>query len=339
MHSARSIEVQPDRPGMDRRRFLLTSLAGAMAVPLAAEAQPAGKAYRIGVLTLVSAPSYEEVFRQSLKERGYIEGQNLILDIARANGKAELLPELAQGLLDRRVDLIVTVSNDATAAAKRATTTVPIVMAAVGDPERRGLVASLSRPGGNVTGLTLDPGSEIVGKMMELLRQAAPKVSRVAFVTSADSGLPIWTQHAATAAKTLGIEVRRFLISDPQRISEVLDDITREKQDALLLSTSALVFSVRRLILDFAMTNRMPGVYPFRPYANDGGLLTYGVDLTDLFRRSVIYVDKILKGIKPGDLPVEQPTKFELVINLKTAKALGLTIPPSLLARADQVIE
>jgi len=325
---------------MNRRAFIGSLAGGLLAAPLAAEAQPTAKVHRIGILTLVSAPPFEEVFRQSLKDRGYIDGQNITFEWRRADGRTERLGELAADLVGLRMDVIVTASNDAALAAKTATDTIPIVMAAVGNPEQRGLVASLSRPGGNIMGLTLDTGPEIVGKMLELLKEAAPRVSQVAMLTvGADASVPLWTEHANTAAKALGMGVRPFVIGDPDRLSDVLTDIKRSNHDGLLVSTSALVFSLRRRILDFATMNRLPGVYPYRVYANDGGLIAYGVDLKDIFRRAALYVDKILRGAKPADLPVEQPTKFELVINLKTAKALGLTIPQSLLQRADQVIE
>jgi putative tryptophan/tyrosine transport system substrate-binding protein len=325
---------------MDRRHFLLTSLAGAVAVPLAGEAQPVGKVYRVGVLALVSVPVYEDVFRQSLRDIGYIEGGNLILEWRWADGKAERLPALAAELVERKVDLILAPARVAALAAKAATTTIPIVMAVVGSPEESGLVATLSRPGGNVTGLTSDPGGQIAGKMVELLKQAAPTISRIALLSSpGSSGEAIWIEHADTAARALGLRVQGFIMKDPTQASGVLADIMRAKQDALLMSASALVFSQRRIVLDFALTRRLPSVSPFRPYADDGGLIAYGVDLKDLFRRVTVYVDRILRGHKPADLPVEQPSKFELVVNLKTAKALGLTIPPALLLQADHVIE
>ena len=325
---------------MDRRTFIGALAGGLLAAPLAGEAQQAGKVHRVGILTLVSAPPFEEVFRQSLRDRGYLDGQNLTFEWRRADGKTERLGELAAELVARHMDVIVTASNDAALAAKRATDSIPIVMAAVGNPEQRGLVASLSRPGGNITGLTLDTGPEIAGKMLGLLKEAAPRISRVAMLTAvSDTSALLWTEHSNTAAKALGMEVRTFAIGDPDRLSDVLSEITRSNYDGLLVSTSALVFSLRRRILESATTNHLPGVFPYSVYANDGGLMAYGVDLKDIFRRAALYVDKILKGAKPGDLPVEQPTKFELVINLKTAKALGLTIPQSLLQRADQVIE
>jgi len=307
--------------------------------PLVAEAQQSGRSHRIGILTLVSGPQYEEIFLQRLNDYGYAEGRNLTIEWRRAHGKSERLVELAAELVGLKVDVIVTVSNDAAVAAKAATTTIPIVMAAVGDPERRGLVVSLSRPGGNVTGLTLDPGGEIAGKMVELLKEAAPRITRVAFLGVAGPTTSIWNKHADMAGKAVGLQVQSFFIGDPERITDVLNDVARANQDALMVPTSALAFSLRRPILDFAMKNRLPGVYPFRPYADDGGLIAYGVDLKDLFRRAATYVDKILKGAKPAELPVEQSTKFELVINLKTAKSLGLTIPQTLLLRADQVLQ
>jgi putative ABC transport system substrate-binding protein len=299
------------------RRSALVSLMSLLAAPRVAEAQQAGKTYRIGALTLISAPAFEEAFRQGLKERGYIEGQNLELEWRRAEGKTERLAELATELVARRVDLIVTASNDAARAAKAATATTPIVMTAVGDPERWGLVTSLSKPGGNATGLSLDPGAEIAGKMLQLLKEAAPRISRVAFLSVPSPNLNVWTGHAEMAGKALGLRVQNFLIDDPARMSDVLGDIGRAQPDAVMTTTSALVFMVRRPLIEFAAKNRIAGIYPFRAYAEDGGLIAYGVDLRDLFLRAATYVDKILK----------------------TAKALGLTIPPSLLLRADQVIE
>ena len=319
--------------------IVLMLALGFMLAPLAVEAQQAGKVHRIGVLTLVPVPLYEDIFRRSLSDHGYVEGRNLTIEWRRADGRSERLAALAAELVALRVDVIITVSNDAAHAAKAATTTIPIVMAAVGNPEQRGLVASLGRPGGNVTGLSLDPGGAIYGKMVELLKEAAPRITRVAMLTGAESSVPIWTKHAETAGKALGLEVRGFFIKEPERIADVLNDIVRANQDGLMVSTSALAFSLRRSIVEFAMKNRLPGVYPFRPYADDGGLIAYGVDPKHLVRRAAYYVDRIFKGAKPGDLPVEQPTKFDLVVNTKTAKALGLTIPQTLLLRADQVIE
>src|SRR5438128_7239088 len=276
---------------------------GLILAPLAAESQQTGKVHRIGLLTLISDPAYEEVFRQSLKERGYEEGKNVVFEWRRAEGRTERRADLAADLVGRRMDVIVTASNAAALAAKAATTTIPIVMTAVGRPEQIGLVASLSKPGGNVTGLTLDPGAEIAGKMLELLKQAAPKTARVALL-SVDSSLsvPIWTNQANIAAKALGLQLQRFIIKEPDRISDVLADIVRERHDALLDGGGALTFSLRRPILDFAMKNRLPGVYAFRVFADEGGLISYGVDLKELFRRSTFLVDKILKGAKPADL-------------------------------------
>jgi putative ABC transport system substrate-binding protein len=321
---------------MISRRSVLSGLLTGLAVPRFAESQQT-RIHKIGVLTLVSSAPHEEVFRQSLRERGYIEGKTITFEWKSAEGQRERLAALAAALVASRVDVIVTVSNDAVQAAKEATTSIPIVMAASGDPERRGLVASLAKPGGNVTGLTLDPGAEIVGKMLELLKQAAPKVSRVAML--AVPGAQIWAAQADAAAPKLGMQLEVFTIDDPTRLSDVLGAIARSNPDAVLVTSSALTFGLRRPIVEFATKGRLPGIYPYRPYAEDGGLIAYGVDLKDLFRRTAGYVDRILKGAKPANLPVEQPTKFELLINLKTARALGLTIPPPLLLRADEVIE
>ena len=274
-------------------------------MPLAVEAQQTQKVYRIGVLTLVSGPVFEDAFRQGLKDRGYVEGRNIELEWRRAEGKSERLAELAADLVARRVDLIVTASNDAARAAKAATATIPIVMTALGDPERWGLVASVSKPGGNATGLSLDPGAEIAGKMLQLLKEAAPHISRVALLSVPAPNLSMWSGHAQEAGKALGLRVRTFVIEDPARIQDVLGDIARAKYDALMASTSAVVLSVRGSVIDFASNNRIAGIYPFRAYAEQGVLIAYGVDLRDLFHRAGGFVDRILKGAKPADLPVE----------------------------------
>jgi len=322
------------------RRIGLRVVLSLIVISPVSEAQQARKVYRIGLLTLVALPQYEDILRRSLSDYGYVEGRNLTIEWREAEGKTERLATLAADLVALKVDVILVVSNAAAMAAKATTASIPIVMVAVGDPERRGLIASLGKPGGNVTGLTLDPGGEIAGKMLDLLKEAAPKTGRVAMLTAGDSSVvSIWSQHAEMAGKALRMQVRSFFIEAPERIGDALDDISRARQDALLVATAAIAFSVRRQIVEFAMKNRLPGVYPFRPYADEGGLIAYGVDTKDLVKRAAYYVDKILKGTKPADLPVEQPTKFELIINLKTAKALGLTIPQSLLLRADQVIQ
>jgi putative ABC transport system substrate-binding protein len=329
---------------MDRRRFLLTSLAGALAVPLAAVAQPAAKIARIGYLTanIAVGSHLRDAFLQGLRDLGYVEGRNVVIEYRSAEGALERLPALAAELVALKVDVIVASANLAALAAKQATRTLPIVFTAVGDPVTSGLVASLSRPGGNVTGLSqLAP--ELVGKCLEQLKQAVPGVSRVA-VLWAPGALPERMQKdmlegAEVSGRPLGVRLQFVEARGPADFDRAFSEMTRARAGALTVLASAMFFGEQRRLVDLADKNRLPAVYPSREFVDAGGLMSYGSDLADMFRRAAIYVDKILKGAKPGDLPVEQPTKFELVINLKTAKALGLTIPPSVLARADQVIE
>jgi putative ABC transport system substrate-binding protein len=328
---------------VDRRTFLGTLAGGLLAAPLAALAQRAGKVYRVGVLGVVPAPALEGVFRQALRERGYIANENFALELRWSEGKPERFSSLAEELVRLQVDVIVTVSNLAAQAAKNATKTIPIVMATSAHPDQLGLIENLAKPGGNITGLTLDTGPQIAGKMLQLLKEASPRISRVGVIFTASSS---WAQESGTwageigmAARTLGLTVSPIVVRDVEELKITLANATQGLPEGVIVDTSALAFSQRRLIVDFATRHRIPGVYAFRAFVEDGGLMAYGVDLKDIFRRAAVYVDKIIKGAKPGDLPVEQPTKFELVINLKTARALGLTIPPSLLLRADQVIE
>ena len=331
---------------MDRRRFLLTSLVAALTAPLSGEAQPADKVARIGYLALNLAagdPRNREAFLQGLRDLGYVERRNLLIDYRDAGGKPERFPALAAELVALKVDVIVTAGGTAAAlAAKQATTTLPIVFAAVGDPVAEGLVTSLGRPGGNVSGLSVT-SPELIVKSLELLKQAVPGVSRVALLLKPDS-MPDRARKdrleaAAGAAKTLGVRLQVVEARGPEDFDRAFSDMTRARAGALTVLGGAMLFTERRRLVDLAAKNRLPAVYPWREGVDAGGLMSYGPDIADLFRRAATYVDKILKGAKPGDLPVEQPTKFELVINLKTAKALGLTIPPSLLLRADQVIE
>jgi len=332
---------------ISRRGFLGGSVA-LLAAPLAAEAQQAAKVYRIGVLAIVPTPPMQDTFLHSLRERGYVEGENVAFEWRWSQGKSERFADFATELVRLKVDVIVTVSNQAAQAARQATSTIPIVMMTSASPERIGLVASLARPGGNVTGLTVDTGPEIAEKMLQLLKEAAPRISRVAVLLTTrpvgterrllhDGGIQLSKLEAA--AERLGITLQVVTSASRSEFEDAFAVIAAGQADALFVSNSAVSFLHRRLILEFALKRGIAGVYPFREFAEDGGLLTYGVDLRDMVRRSTIYLDRILKGARPGDLPVEQPTKFELLINLKTAKALGLTIPPSLLQRADQVIE
>ena len=331
---------------MDRRRFLLTSLVAALTAPLSGEAQPADKVARIGYLALNLAagdPRNREAFLQGLRDLGYVERRNLLIDYRDAGGKPERFPALAAELVALKVDVIVTAGGTAAAlAAKQATTTLPIVFAAVGDPVAEGLVTSLGRPGGNVSGLSVT-SPELIVKSLELLKQAVPGVSRVALLLKPDS-MPDRARKdrleaAAGAAKTLGVRLQVVEARGPEDFDRAFSDMTRARADALQVATTPVFESQRRRLVDLAAQNRLPTVYAFKSWVEDGGLMSYGPDIFDLYRRAATYVDKILKGARPGDLPVEQPTKFELAINLKTAKTLGLTIPASLLLRADQVIE
>jgi putative ABC transport system substrate-binding protein len=329
---------------MDRRTFLAGTGAVLLAAPLGVEAQQVGKVARIGFLAgnLAAIPHLREAFRQGLRDLGYVEGRNVVIEDRDAKGKLERLPALAAELVALKVDVIVAGSTPHALAAKQATGTLPIVFAAADDAVGSGLVASLARPGGNVTGLSfLAP--ELVGKRLELLKQAVPGVTQVAVLWQ-PGGLGERTEQdqlkeADVAARALGVRVQFVEARSPADIDRAFSDMTRARAGALTVLTGAMFFIERRRLADLAAKNRLPAVYPWRDGVDAGGLISYGPDLADLYRRAATYVDKMLKGAKPADLPVEQPTKFELVINLKTAKALGLTIPPSLLGRADEVIQ
>jgi ABC-type uncharacterized transport system substrate-binding protein len=317
---------------------------GLLAAPLAVEAQEAIKVARIGFLAgnLAALPNLREAFLQGLRDLGYVEGRNVVIEYRDAKGKLERLPALAAELVALKVDVILAASTPQTLAAKQATRTLPIVFAAADDAVGSGLVTSLARPGGNVTGLSfLAP--ELVGKRLELLKQAVPGVTQVAVLWQ-PGGLGERTEkdqlkEADVAARALGVRVQFVEARGPADIDRAFSDMTKARAGALTVLTGAMFFGERRRLVDLAAKNRLPAVYPWREAVGAGGLMSYGADLADLFRRAATYVDRILKGAKPGDLPVEQATKFDLVINLKTATALGLTIPPSLLQRADQVIE
>jgi putative ABC transport system substrate-binding protein len=336
---------------VDRRRFLLTSLAGAFAVPLVAVAQSARNVPRIGYLS-PSSPSDPErlaspfgerglaAFRQGLRDLGYVEGQNIAIEYRWAEGRFERLPDLAAELVRLKVDVIVSVVTQATLAAKNATRTIPIVLVAAGDPLGSGLVANLAHPGGNVTG----PSSmyaDLAGKQLELLKETVPKVSRVAVLWNPANAA--WQaqmlRQTEIAARALGLQVQLLKARGPDELEGAFAAMTRERASALLVQVDVIFALHARRIADLAAKRRVPAMYGSREHVEVGGLMSYAPNVPDLFRRAATYVDKILKGAKPADLPVEHPTKFELVVNLKTAKALGLTIPPSLLLRADQVIE
>jgi putative ABC transport system substrate-binding protein len=326
---------------MDRRVFIGTLTAGLLAAPLAAEAQrPPAKVARIGLLGDV--PRFlDEPFRQGLRELGYIEGQNIVIEHRAPEWKYERLPGLAVELVRLQVDVIVAASPAATKAAKQATSSIPIVFTVSGDPVADGFVASLARPGGNVTGLAT-VGPELVGKQLEMLKAIVPKVSRVAVlqnpVTHRDTHGGVLRQVEGSA-RGLGVQLLLFEARTPSEIDAAFVAMGSQRVDGILVLRDAMFRAQRAQITALAAKKRLPGIYGLREEAEAGGLIAYGASVPQLYRRAATYVDKILKGAKPGDLPVEQPTTFELVINLKTARALGLTIPPSLLQRADQVIE
>jgi putative tryptophan/tyrosine transport system substrate-binding protein len=329
----------------ERRRFIqVIAGGGLLAAPLVAEAQQAAKVARIGYMThnRAASPHTHEAFRQGLRDLGYVEGRNVVIEDRDAEGKFERLPALAAELVALKVDVIVAPNTAAALAAKQATKAIPIVFAVVADPVTSGLVTSLARSGGNATGSSI-LAPELVGKGLELLTQAVPGVSRVAVLwqpgAAGEATEKDMLKRAEVAASALGVRLQFVEARGPADFDRAFSDMTRARAGALTVLPSAMFGSQRRRLVDLAAKNRLPAVYPYREFVEAGGLMAYGANIADDYRRGATYVDKILKGAKPADLPVEQPTKFELVINIKTAKALGLTLPPSLLGRADQVIE
>ena len=326
---------------MDRRVFLAVA-AGALATPFAGEAQQAMKVARVGLLIPVSsvdARANVDAFRQGLRELGYIESQNVAIEPRYSDGRDERLPDLAADLINLKVAVIVTWGTPAARAARGATKTIPIVTAAVNDPLGTGLIVSLARPGGNLTGVTTG-GAALSGKTLELLRELAPGVKRVAVLWNPANPIqPVQFRETQVAAETMRIQVQSVGVSDPNELDAAFATITGERVEAMVVLQDPMLHANRKRIVDSAASLRLLAVYERKAWVDVGGLMSYGVNFPNNFRRAATYVDKILKGAKPGDLPVEQPTKFELVINLRTAKALGLTIPPSLLLRADQLIQ
>ena len=332
---------------MDRRRFLCGVTLWTLTGQFAAEAQQPGKVPRVGYLTMLSRSDptirpLRNAFQEGLRELGYIEGQTIIIEWRFADGSRERLPGLAAELVRLKVDLIVAETTPAARAATQATATIPIVFNPIADPVGEGFVANLARPGGNATGLT-QQSPELSGKRLELLVGAVSRATRVGVL--AHSGVPSekavrgMFEHTETAARALGVQLRRLEVQDPRGLDRPFAAMSREKVGALIVLPSPMFLSERRLIVELAAKNRLPAMFSLSEFAEAGGLMSYGPKFPELWRRAAAYVDKILKGAKPADLPVEQPTKFEFVINLKTARALGLTIPQSILGRADQVIE
>jgi putative tryptophan/tyrosine transport system substrate-binding protein len=327
---------------MNRRDSVFAFVALA-AAPLTALAQPAGKVHGVGFLAGGGAPPDSAVpapLRQALAELGYVEGKNVAYTGRWADAKMERLSDLAAELVKLKVDAIVTLGWTATAAAKKATATIPIIMGGpAGDAVATGVVASLARPGGNVTGLSDDAGT-LSAKRMQILKEAVPKAKRISILWNADDqGMTGRYRDIENAARVLDVIVQPFGVREANDFGTAFDAMTRERPDALFLVADALTFLNRKRVIDFAEMHRMPVMYETRGYVQAGGLMSYGPSPEDSFRVVARFVDRIFKGAKPGDLPVEQPTRYYLVINLKTAKALSLTIPQSVLIRADQVIE
>ena len=324
--------------GMKRREFI-TLLGGAAAWPLAARAQQAGKIHKVGYLSPSLPSVYSPLLFDDLRELGWIEGKNVTFEYRFAENRLERLPELASELVRLNVDVIVGVGTLGPLAAKRATTTIPIVMLSAGDPLGTGLVDSLARPGGNVTGMSLMV-PDLGGKRLELLKELLPRLSRVAVLWNAANPYPaIVFKETQAAGRKLGIEVHSLEVRGPDDLDGAFAAARLQHPDALISVEDPLTFTYRKRIADFAVAEQLPSLHGFSEEVKAGALISYGANQPDLIRRAAGYVDKILKGAKPADLPVQQPTTFELVINLKTARALGLTVPPTLLARADEVIE
>lgn len=346
--SERPISRSPHRRiGSPLRAYTLIAvlilLPALLAVPLAAEAQQAGKVPRIGFLGVTfpfDRPSLLDAFRQGLRELGWVEGQNIVIDYRYAEGRLERLPDHAAELARLKVDIIVSGGAQGVTAAKNATETIPIVMIGVRDPVGTGLIASLARPGGNVSGVSGYAGLEIVAKQLGLLKETVPRIRRVAILSNpANAYHPLAMGEVTVAARSLGVQLQLLEARGPNEFDGAFAAMATERVEALLVVSDTIFNSHRTRLADLAARNRLPAAYGVRESVEAGGLMSYGPSFPDLYRRSAAYVDKILRGAKPGDLPIEQPTKFELVINIKTGKALGLTIPPSLLQRADEVIQ
>ena len=334
---------------MDRRAFVRLLGAGAIATPRGAFAQPVRNIRKIGVLNALprEAP-LPQAFLRGLRDLGYIEGKNIIVEYR--SGPYGDFPALADDLVKLKVDVIYAVLEQAALAASKAAATIPIVFAVIGDPVRSGLVASLSHPGGNLTGLTAF-GADLGGKRLELLKELIPRLSRVGVPWNpvSPAKMPdgqqmnrparVGLEQTEEAGRALGVQVQSFPVQRPSELSDALGAATRERIGALIVEENSLTYSERNRIIEFTAEHGLPAIYGYRDYVVSGGLISYGANLPELMHRAMAYVDKILKGAKPSDLPVEQPTKFELVINAKAAKALGLTIPQSLLLRADEVIQ
>jgi putative ABC transport system substrate-binding protein len=334
--------------GMRRRELIRLVSAGAVYLPLRPLAQEIRKVYRVGFIFTSARLSDMDgqnpsnpalrMFVHTLRDLGYVEGSNLVLELRSAEGKYERFPEIVRELVSLKVDVIITITNAMTHAAKEVTSTIPIVMGVTRDPVADGLVQSLGRPGANITGLTSDAGLEIVGKRIQLLKEIVPTISRLILLHSKAEWLSEGEQEQIfVSAERLGVKLR--IAESTTDYADAFAFIEHEKPDGLLVGDSAGNYFNRSKIVEFAASNRLPAMYGSREYIEAGGLAAYGVDIIDLFRRAAGYVDKILRGADPAELPVEQPTKFQLIVNLRTASLLGLTVPPSVIALAHEVIE
>ena len=324
---------------MDRWTFIGSLAGGLLAAPIAAQAQQLPKVSRIGVLEANPLVGAGDAFRAGLRQFGYVEGKNIAIEWRWGHARAERFPELAAELVALKVEVIVATNNPAVAAAQKATTTIPIVMVIATDPVRLGFVTSLARPSGNITGLTIQT-PELAGKRLQLLKEAVPNLARVAVLWDpTEPGRRQLVKEAEVTAPTLGLQVQTLEARNSRDVGSAFTAMTRERAGAVLVYGSSMLAAHRAAIAELAAKSRLPTMCVASEWMDAGFVMSYGPSLNDMYRRAPYFVDKILKGVKPADLPVEQPSKFELVINLKTAKALGLTIPQSLLQRADQVIE
>ena len=322
-----------------KRREFIGLVSGAVAWPLTANAQrTGGKIVTIGILASEPWPPIE-TFRRALDDLGYVEGKNVRFEYRYTKGHNERLPELADELVGLNVHVIVTWGTDAVLAAKQATTTIPIVMGAIGDPLGIGIVTNLAHPGGNITGFS-SRAAELEAKRLQLLKEAVPGLSRVAMLCNPTNHyMPLALRSARQGAQMLHVSLAVYEVHDITTLDAAFVIVTKDRPDALMVPADTFLVSQRSRIAQFAIESKLPSVYSFREYIEAGGLIAYTPNFYELFRRAASYVDKILKGTKPGELPIEQPTKFHLLINLKTARALSLKVPPTLLARADEVIE
>ena len=323
---------------MERRAFLGALVSGLLAAPLAAEAQPAGKVYRIGLLSQGQpVKAALEALQQGLRERGYAEGRNLIWEFRSTDGSLDQLPQFAEELVRLKVDVILARASSGAMAAKRATTSIPIVFFAVYAPVEIGLVPNLGHPGGNITGVAIN-AADMAGKRLQMLKDLVPTLKRVAMLTHPPHPTnAVQLQEAEAAARTLGVQLEAVPVRGVDDFDSALKALGGI--GGLLHADTPLFVTHRARLVDAVAARRLPAIYPSRVYVEAGGLMSYGPNLLDMWKRAAAYVDKVLKGTKPGDLPVEQPTAFELVINNRPAKAIGLTIPPSLVSRADQIVE